>query len=198
MESPRYNWVLRSTPSWEAEATSFFQGMLGLNLLGSELLCLQWWGGGLQAASLDCSKFWRQNSKQKETGARAELALWQRGRVRERASGLRMLWKRRQCNLLQGKTKIKGDLFLNRQDLFLPDIARSFMYERAGGRQRRVIPSIATKMAVWPFISWSVIVSLTSLEMAKPLRLIHSRFPISTEKVWGATSVQKSWWLFPE
>lgn len=70
--------------------------------------------------------------------------------------------------------------------------ATSFLREQTEGVSR-AIPSIATRMAVWPFISWSVIASLTSLEMAKPLRLIHSRFPISTEKVWGPTSVRKSY-----
>lgn len=69
--------------------------------------------------------------------------------------------------------------------------ATSFLKEQTEGVSR-AIPSMATKTAVWPFISWSVIASLMSREMAKPLRLIHSRFPISTEKVWGPTSVQKS------
>lgn len=56
---------------------------------------------------------------------------------------------------------------------------------------RQRLPSIATRMAVCPFISWSVMVSLISLEMVKPLRFIHSRFPISTEKVCGPESIQK-------
>lgn len=56
---------------------------------------------------------------------------------------------------------------------------------------RQRLPSIATRMAVCPFISWSVMVSLISLEMVKPLRFIHSRFPISTEKVCGPEPIQK-------
>lgn len=48
------------------------------------------------------------------------------------------------------------------------------------------LPSIATNTAVCPLVSWSVIASFTSFAMCKPLRRIHSRFPISTEYTWEA------------
>ena len=57
---------------------------------------------------------------------------------------------------------------------------------------------MATRMAVWPFISWSVMASRTSLVTVRPLRLIHSRFPISTEKVCVAASARKRVQLFPQ
>lgn len=52
--------------------------------------------------------------------------------------------------------------------------------------KEKQLPSIATSMAVCPFVSWSVIASFMSFAICKPLRRIHSRFPINTEYVWEA------------
>lgn len=64
-------------------------------------------------------------------------------RARERASGPGCREKDVSAIFYKGKLKlVKGDcFFLKRQNLFLPDIARSFMSKRAGGRQSDTVNS---------------------------------------------------------
>lgn len=54
-------------------------------------------------------------------------------------------------------------------------------------------PSMATKMAVWPLTSWLLMAASRSAGTWRLFLLIHSRFPINTEEVGGASVGERKW-----